>query len=253
MTYLNTLRDYMHASGYTLRDRNINILKRSILSLAPDNPAYKPVIVNNNTQYVVVNSKDDYLVKELVCLPDERIPFGSLVMFSNMTWLNVKTDVDDEIYSKCEIHLCNCKLRWKDKYGTLFEYDGVAEDATKYSEGVESNQYMRIAEFQIKVKVRLDEISANLKRDMRFIIDADKYISTILSANNRPFVFRVTRRNIITGTFADEGYVEITLVQDQWIEGKDDPVNMIAYQVFEDGNLLEDISNSSIGNETGWL
>lgn len=233
MSVIQSYREMLQMRGSTLRDRNVNILQRTIALNAPNNPAYKSITINDYDTHAVINSKDDYHIKEIVCMPGEKIPMGADVLFRDMPWLVVSVDVDDEIYAKGKMQLCNCVLRWKDLNGTIHMYNGVAEDATKYSEGVESTQYLRIAEFQIKVKIHLDEISSLISRDMRFIIDADKYIDSIVANDDRPFVFKVTRRNIITGSYNDEGYVEITLVQDQWIDGKDDWQDMLAAQPYD--------------------
>lgn len=233
MSILDSYRETLGLRGHTLRDRNVNVLQRTILKHAPGNPACKNLFVNGEPMQVVINSKDDFAIKELVCLPGDRIPFGSDIIYRDMPWLVITIDIDDDVYAKSRMHLCNCVLRWKDRNGVLHEYNGVAEDATKYSEGIESTQYLRIAEFQIKVKIHLDSVTAIIDRDMRFIIDADKYIDNIVSNNDRPFVFKVTRRNIVTGSLNGEGYVEITLVQDQWIEGRDDYIEMVASQPYE--------------------
>lgn len=251
MAYIDTYRNLLNRQGHTQRDRHINYMRHDIAQYAPANPSYKEVSVNGNRMNVIINSKDDYTIKEVVTMPGDEIPFGSVITFSNRPWIVTSVDVDDEICSRALMYLCNCKLKWRDKDGTVYTYDGYAEDATKYSEGVESTQYLRIAEFQIKVKIRVDEISALITRDMRFVIDAEKYIGNIISEDDRPFVFKVTRRNLVTGTYDNEGCVEITLVQDQWVEGKDDYTNMIAAQPYE---LIEPYPDNDPENEEkGWM
>ena len=248
-------RSALSLRGETLRERNINLLKRDILVHAKDNPAYKQVIVNDEKTYAIVNAKSDYTVKEILPMPGERFPFGGIVLFADMPWIITSTDVDDEIYSRSEMHLCNCVMRWKDKHGKVHSYHGSAEDATKYSEGVESTQYLRVGEFQLKVKITVDQYTALINRDMRFVIDASTYMPDIVANNDRPFVFRTTRRNIVTGTYPDEGYVEITLVQDAWLEGQDDYVDMLAAQPWElkepyDGDKTK---TEEPENNGGWL
>lgn len=255
MAYINTYKDLLSRQGFTQRERHVNYLHRDINQYAIANPAYKPITIGGNATYVIVNSQDDYKIKEIVSMPGQRIPFGSAVQFRDMPWIVTSVDIDDEINSKATMCLCNCKLKWKSQNGTIYTYDGYAEDATKYSEGVESTQYLRIAEFQIKVKIPVDQISALIHRDMRFVIDADKYIDNLVSVDDRPFVFRVTRRNIITGTYNDEGYVEITLVQDQWVEGKDDYVNLLAAQPYELAEPYPDTDPpaETDEDESGWM
>lgn len=259
---LDTYRMNLELRGHSRRDRNINIFKHTVEKYAPDNPAYKEILLEGESMYVIINAQDDYAIKEVVPMPGIRIPLGSMIEFHGQPWIVTMLDFDDEIYSKCRMYQCSCKLKWKDKTGNIFSYDCYSEDATKYSEGVEYSERVRIGEFQLKCKIKLDEITCLLNRDMRFIIDVDKYMTYIVANDDRPYVYRVTRRNIVTGTYADEGYIEITLVQDQWIEGRDDYVNMLAAQPWELKEPYEENTESSDGEgetidptpgEGGWL
>lgn len=247
---IDSYRAHLERYGRTRRDRNISVIRREFEYFAPDNPAYKSVTVNGIPRNVIVNSQDDYTIKEIVSMPDERVPFGAMVSFNGRPWIVTTTDVDDEIYSKSKMYLCACILKWKDSGGNVHSYDAYVEDATKYSEGVEYSDRMQIGEFQLKAKITVDKISSTIKRDMRFIIDSQAYLPNLISNGERPYVFRVTRRNIVTGTYEDEGYVEITLVQDQWIEGKDDAENMIAYQP---DNRTDIYPNEETTSESGWI
>lgn len=257
---IDTYKNNIIALGATGRDRAANALIRDIKRLAPNNPAYKPVIIDGQTRYVIVNTQNNYQIKEIVSMPGEFISLGSIVTFANHPWLVENVNVDDDVYTKAMMYLCNCVMRWKDKNGTIHTYYGVAEDATKYSEGVESTRYIRVGEFQLKVKIQVDSISSAIYRDMRFIIDADKYVPDLVANDDRPYVFRVTRRNITTGTIDDDGYVEITLVQDHWVEGRDDYENMLAAQPWElsEPYISEDDGSGDDGNDDnnedeGWL
>lgn len=231
MSYTDTYRTMLANRGTTGHDREVNILKRDLARLAPNSAAYKQIVVDNASQNVIIKSSDSYYIREVVCMPGEHLLLGKVVQFANMPWIVTDRDFDEEIYGKSKMKMCNTKLKWKDENGVLHVYDGWADDATKYSEGVEHTSYIRIGEFQLKVFVPVDEHTATIWRDMRFIIDAEKYISNITSKNHYPFAFKVTRRNIVTGTYDDEGYVEITLVEDEFLVGQDDAENMIAAQI----------------------
>ena len=65
----------------------------------------------------------------------------------------------------------------------------------------------------------------------------------------------VVECHFITGTYNDEGYVEITLVQDQWVEGKDDYESMLASQPWdlEEPYPDTDTPSGSDNSESGWL
>ena len=144
-------------------------------------------------------------------------------------------------------------------------------DKTKYGEGTEGTFRIRIGEFQLKVIIRLDSETARIKRDDRFIIDVDpKYFHDTDNLQNGydsfdiiPSVYKVTRRNVVTGTFPDIGYIELTLSEDQFVAGYDSLSDMIACKVSDivkiddseqgtsDGSTEE--SSDSNENNGGWL
>lgn len=245
MSYIEAYTEHLKRIGATGRDRQINMIKRDLSRLAPDSAAYKTIVVNGKEQKVIMRSTDNYYTKELICMPDENVPLGSYVDFVNAKWIVHERDFDDEVYGKSRMRMCNSVLKWKAKDGTVYSYKGYADDATKYSEGTEGTRYLRVGEFQLKIIIPVDEITSCITRDMRFLIDADKYIPSIVAAGDTPYAFRVTRRNIVTGVYRDEGYVEITLVEDSFINGKDDAENMIAVQQWE----LKETENADTSSE----
>ena len=251
MSYMDAYRDHLKRIGATGRDREINLIKRDLSRLAPNSAAYKKISVDGKEQHVIMRSTDNYYTKELICMPGEHVAMGSLVDFVDAKWIVTERDFDDEIYGKSKMKMCNATLKWKAKDGTVYSYEGYADDATKYSEGTEGTRYLRVGEFQLKVFIPMDEITSQIYRDMRFIIDADKYVPSLIAVGDTPYVFRVTRRNIVTGTYRGEGYVEITLVEDSFIAGKDDAENMLAAQQWE----LKELEQTEPGeqDEGGWL
>lgn len=209
------------------------------------------VTINGKNQLVLITrDKGDEQIKKIKSLPDERFDLGDIVNWNGVNYIIYKMDADRRIQSKGRMYECNIKLRWKNKSGIIIERVGKAEDATKYGEGTEGTFRMRIGEFQLKVILRLDEETVLIRRDDRFIIDADDFISTMQDSGIMPSVYKVTRRNVNTGTFPQDGsqhgYIEITLVEDQFIAGQDDLENMIAPRV---GDMVKD--NSSDNNSTG--
>ena len=163
-------------------------------------------------------------------------------------------DADRRIQSKGRMYECNMKLRWKNANGLIIERVGKGEDATKYGEGTEGTFRMRIGEFQLKIIITLDSETVLIRRDDRFIIDATN-ISSMDGVI--PNVYRVTRRNVTTGTFPDIGYVELTLVEDQFVAGHDDMENMIACKVSDivkEGDTGHGSTESEyLNTEEGWL
>lgn len=254
MPYLDVWRRRVEMAGETRRERQKNKLIRDIERLAPDSLSYKTIVVDGEERQAIVTSSDAYNLKNFISLPGETIPFGAMIQYADRYWLVREKEIDDEIYAKCQGQLCNVLMRWQNTDGDILEYYGVGEDATKYSSGVlNGSDYMiTLGEFQIKVALPVNEDTAVIHRDMRFLIDADSFLDTLQDAGMHPTAFKVTRRNIVTGTFDDEGYVEITLVEDRFIDGKDDEENGLAYQ--PEGNAGTDTdTGADAGEGSEWL
>lgn len=211
------------------------------------------VLINGEKHLVLITrDKGDEQIKKIKSLPDDRFDLGDIVNWNGVNYIIYKMDADRRIQSKGRMYECNMKLRWKNRNGEIIERVGKGEDATKYGEGTEGTFRVRIGEFQLKIIVRLDEETALIRRDDRFIIDADGFIETMTENGIMPNVYKVTRRNVTTGTFHQDGtqhgYIEITMVEDQFVAGQDDLENMIAPRVSE---IVRDNDNNSSGNEEG--
>ena len=230
------------------------------------------VTINGEDRLVLITrDKGDEQIKKIKSLPDERFDLGDIVNWNGTNYIIYKMDADRRIQSKGRMYECNLKLRWKNKNGEIIERVGKGEDATKYGEGTEGTFRLRIGEFQLKILIRLDEETVLIRRDDRFMIDADDFFGVMAENEVLPNVYKVSRRNVNTGTFPQDGtqhgYIEITLVEDQFIAGHDDIENRIAPRVStivkpeddDDGNTGSS-SSGNIGNnnndntdEGGWL
>jgi hypothetical protein len=218
------------------------------------------VTINGEDRLVLITrDKGDEQIKKIKSLPDERFDLGDIVNWNGTNYIIYKMDADRRIQSKGRMYECNLKLRWKNKNGEIIERVGKGEDATKYGEGTEGTFRLRIGEFQLKILIRLDEETVLIRRDDRFMIDADDFFGVMAENDVLPSVYKVSRRNVNTGTFPQDGtqhgYVEITLIEDQFIAGHDDIENRIAPRVStivkpedDDGN---DGNEGSSGNNDG--
>lgn len=220
------------------------------------------VEINGKKQLVLITrDKGDEQIKKIKSVPDERFELGDIVNWNGTNYIVYKVDADRRIQTKGRMYECNMKLRWKNNKGQIIERVGKGEDATKYGEGTEGTFRLRIGEFQLKILIRLDDETVLIKRDDRFMIDATDFVDVMNENGVLPNIYKVTRRNVTTGTFPNIGYVELTLVQDQFVAGEDDLENKIAKRVIDivkpnssDDNTDQD--NNQENNSTdegGWL
>lgn len=253
---------------FQLRDIKHRITRDFFKSIDAEN-----VLINGVSQNILITrDKGDEQIKRIKSLPDERFELGDYVNWNGTNYIIYKIDADRRIQSKGRMYECNMTLRWKNSKGEIIERVGKAEDATKYGEGTEGTEVIRIGKFQIKVLVRLDEETVKIRRDDRFIVDAMNYIDIMVEDGILPDVYKVTRINTTTGTFPDVGYIEITMIEDRFVPGHDDYENMIACKVSEmikegstghesdENNSGDDNSNDENNNDQtnaeedgGWL
>ena len=234
--------------AYQLRDIKHRITRDFRKSIDAED-----VTINDKKQLVLITrDKNDEQIKRIKSLPDERFELGDIVNWNGTNYIIYKMDADRRIQSKGRMYECNMSLRWKNNRGEIIERVGKGEDATKYGEGTEGSFRLRIGEFQLKIIVRLDEETVLIRRDDRFMIDADAFYEAMADNNVLPNVYRVSRRNVVTGTFPQDGkqngYVEITLVEDQFVAGLDDIENRIAPRV---SSMLGPTLSTDTDNQTG--
>ena len=212
---------------YQLRDIKCKITRDFRKSIDAED-----VTINGKPQLVLITrDKGDEQIKKIKSLPDERFELGDIVNWNGTNYIIYKMDADRRIQSKGRMYECNTKIRWKNRKGEIIERIGKGEDATKYGEGTEGTFRLRIGKFQLKLIVPLDKETALIERDDRFLIDAENFLSDMKENGITPNAYKVTRRNVTTGTFPNVGYVEITMVEDQFVAGFDDIDNMIAARV----------------------
>lgn len=183
--------------------------------------------VNGTSTDLLITRSTDYTIKKVVTKPDEHVHLGDIINWCDTDWIIDTIDADDRINTHAKMRRCNVMLKWLDENGVVRAYSGFCEDATKYGEGVEGGKMMQVPDFQVKVKIRLDQHSAKINRDRRFLLDASQYLPQTEPLGAHPSAYIVTRRNVLTGNHAGSGYVELTLNECAF-SAQDNPTLMIA-------------------------
>lgn len=186
---------------------------------------WEKVKIDGKDRELLVMKSTDEKIKKIEARPNELLRLGSIIEWRGTYWLVTKQDADDQINYAGVMTQCNTLLRWQLPDGTVHNEYAVTEDATKYGEGVTDNQYMRIGEFALKARLQKNEFTLAIKRDMRFLLGES-------GENYRPNAYIASRLNHVTATYFDDdtiyGYIEVTLLEDMFREGKDRADLMIA-------------------------
>lgn len=175
---------------------------------------WEMVTVSEQNMELLITPGSNATNKKIKTRPQERIYLGQIVSWANTYWLITELDFDQQICCIGEMEQCNTILRWQNEDHDICSAFAVAEDATKYGEGVQDTVYMHTPYFVLKLKVPINQDTSKIVRDKRFLLGKKGSADELTS-------YVVTRVNRITGTYDLEeqdpsnGYIEITLSEDQ--------------------------------------
>lgn len=130
--------------------------------------------------------------------PYTEILIGDYVEFNGKTYF-VREITPNEIYPKAEILYCNNTLRWKDSFGSIFEFpcaisgNTLVLDDAKYSN---NNRFVLRSDSTLYVKVPYNDSTKLIYPTQRFVI------------NNKVFdVTTINDLDVVDG----KGYLELAL------------------------------------------
>lgn len=240
------------ASGSSSQKQTVlNAIRKTLTKDFKQTVNWELVTINQREQDVIIVKTPEDRIKKVKARPSEPLRLGEIVTWRNGFWMIKKLDVDDQIQFAGEMYQCNVKLNWQNKAGTILSQFGVSEDATKYSDGIQGSKVMQIGEFNIKVSIQVTADTLAIARDQRFLIGQ-------FGVGYRPLAYKVTRVNPVTNTYDTvdgegivRGYVELTLSEDQFREGRDNPELGIADYVPPDSATPPPAGN--VPSETGWF
>lgn len=220
---------------------------------------WERAFVDGEEREVLITRGENATVKKIKSRPNEPIKLGASVKWAHTHWLVTKMDYDDQLHSAGVMDQCNVVLKWQLDDRTIVAEYGVAEDATKYGTGIKNTVYLQLGEFSIKVKVPLNEHTLTIKRDQRFLLGFS-------GTNYKPQAFITSRINQVTGTYElhmdnsklSDGYIEVTMLEDQFREGIDN----VEYGIADYKDIYGDITDETpviadepegVLGESGWF
>lgn len=163
------------------------------------NPAYEKVVCNNEeVDSIYKLHKNLSHIVYLTFRPNFQINKGDYVEFKSKHYI-VNDFVQNEIYPKAEILFCNNTLRWRDSFGTDFEFpifitgDTLVLDDAKYSN---NNRFVLRSDSNLNLKIQYNDITSKITPTQRFIINNKVYDVTTISD---------------IGVYEGKGFLEITL------------------------------------------
>lgn len=193
----------LNINGSTKRERDLNKLQNDIISKSVDSLSYKTVFINNIERHLMIDKNTKLSTKSIKTLPNEKIDLGNLVVWNNINWLVTEIDLDNEVYTKGTISLCNWLFKWQDSSGNILTRQSVVLNASQYNSGVDGNKTLTLGSNQFMVYLPLDEDTLKLTYDKRVFID-----------NNYQIPYKITRPDNVSTSYNGNGLICLIMSQD---------------------------------------
>lgn len=203
--YMDSFRKRVTSNGSTRRDITINRHKDYIKKHAPDNPAYKKVIINDEERYIIINNGNNESSKTFICMPDEYINNGTLIKWNDM-WLVTDSSSDKEICQKGTIERCNYKLRWINENRDIIETDCVVSFPFPYAYSVSEGKVITVDTTRCTIKIPYNDETKKIKADDRFFVTKSR---------DHPAPYKVEKANDVVGIRDEYGYILLAMRETQ--------------------------------------
>ena len=118
---LNDCFKLLSTQGASRRERDLSALQSKIIHHSPDSLSSSNVEINGVKQNVTIISTQSYESKTLISLPGETFHLGAIVWWQSAPWMIVSLDMQDEVYTRATMTLCNYLLKWINKDGNIIE------------------------------------------------------------------------------------------------------------------------------------
>jgi len=233
------MKDYSnyYPSSKVLKRSHVNTWFYNMVKQSEDgcepilNGVKTPCLIQQHT-----NPLDEYKEDRKLITLSNVIKRGDIVEnYEDSPWLII-TDVDlDCYYYTCKIRKCNNILKWEDKYKNVHECPCVVAQDTFSNTGIKETNPMVLGDGKLTACIQKNNITKNIKRDMRFIFEK--------------YVYQVTYIDAITLANKGNGVIVLKMEEVEELDG-DDFENQIAnnsvepLQIIIEGDNLVSVENT---------
>ncbi|MGG4105152.1 hypothetical protein AAXB25_14645 [Paenibacillus lautus] len=133
-------------------------------------PSYRQVLIDGVEADCIINRKKSHQM-DLLLRPNSLIDAGAYVELNQNTFI-VLDFIDNEVYPKANVSLCNRSLRWKD--GSEIKEYKCSVKGTTYEEN-DDTQIIYNSDGKLTVHVQYNNDTKTIKPQMRFVFDESVY------------------------------------------------------------------------------
>lgn len=227
--YENFMRR-MKAGGTTYRDEQIENARMLVEQTFEDDPSYlvDGVKIWNTDRIIHPRIYEDKYRSsspaqaKIQTRLEEPFYMGDVIPWTKHGyWLCINSNYLHGIQWEGTLSFCNHTVRFLSPLtGEVVEYPISVTNATQYGSGETEKQRIIIGTSQLLVDITYDEHTVLLDSGFRFLLDRNKKL---------PTAFKVTQADTITYSDSGEhGYIQLTVVEDQFNPKTDNKQEMIA-------------------------
>lgn len=186
-------RAMLKQDGETQRDRVVNKALHDTRFLAPVNPSYKEVTIDDVPRWVNIISSTVTNQKIFRTRPGEDFEIGSIMYWGKSHWLITERDADDEITVRGRIQICQKQIVWQDDQTKKIVSLWATVEKPYYS-NLSENKVMSYSTREFRIQTPFDEYSARLNIGKRLMLEI---------VNGEPKTYRIT-----SITYPDDNIVD---------------------------------------------
>lgn len=223
-------RAMLKQDGETQRDRVVNKALHDTRFLAPVNPSYKEVTIDDVPRWVNIISSTVTNQKLFRTRPGEDFEIGSIMYWGKSHWLITERDADDEITVRGRIQICQKQIVWQDDQTKKIVSLWATVEKPYYS-NLSENKVMSYSTREFRIQTPFDEYSARLNIGKRLMLEI---------VNGEPKTYRITSIDQMTGRIDYDndqiGFLSFNVEQDLYNAETDNVEKMICNYVPEDAS-----------------
>lgn len=176
MSYLNTMRSRLQATGGSAGDATIHTSIIATNSSFTDSLGYTKAILDGVEIDTVIQSGNLPDTRVVLLRPQSTATLGQYIDFDNAKWL-VTDFAPHDVFPKMAVQRCNEILRWRDVGGNIIEYPCVLNaNSTMYRFGVIHDRYMSIVNNEYHVFVKNTGDTNTIIESFRFVFGSKAFV-----------------------------------------------------------------------------
>ncbi|MDF2588222.1 MAG: hypothetical protein K0S41_2063 [Anaerocolumna sp.] len=167
--FVDRYAERINLMGTTQRERQLNRLKQTISSNAPQSLSCKDVKIGGVDRKLIINDTKTTTIKDFTTLPNETVSASDSILWNTKNWLITEADSDSEVYVKGKIKECNYTLKFQHPTtGAILSYPCITSSTRL---GQEENSYMTLGNNEKSILLAYNQSTILCGSGKRFFVD----------------------------------------------------------------------------------